>query len=93
MSKLFTEAECLHIVAVASGRTPCLPPAENSPVFSLAASAVAGQGGGTYRPLFTSRAHPLAMQLTEPCGFWASASHGRFGADYCRRFPALRSAK
>lgn len=38
-----------------------------------------------------SRSHPLAMQLTEPAGFWASAAPGRFGQDLARCIPALRA--
>lgn len=48
MSKLFSEAECLAIVASASGRPVCSPPAaKTEPAVALAVPVVSGQAGGT----------------------------------------------
>lgn len=42
-------------------------------------------------PLVTTRAYALALQLTEPSGFWVSAGHGQHGHGFARRIPALRA--
>ena len=49
MSKLFSETECLAIVASASGRPVCSPPVMSDAVEALAVPAAAGQVGGINR--------------------------------------------
>jgi hypothetical protein len=41
--------------------------------------------------LVISRAYPLALQLTEPEGFWSMAGRGEHCQDGTRRFSAYRS--